>query len=209
MHIEFLVEEPSAEAALRNLCPQILGTALTFDMHSHGGKSDLLNKLPGRLRGYRAWIPDDWRIVVLMDEDRADCHKLKSQLEEYAAKAGLGTRATVRASQPYFVVNRLAVEELEAWFFEDVPALVKAYPGVSGNLGKQAKYRNPDRIAGGTWEQLERILQRAGYHAGGLPKIEAARRISEFMQPDRNTSKSFQVFRDTLRRLAASLNADG
>lgn len=205
MHVEFLVEEPSAEAALRNLCPRILGTAATFDIHPHGGKSDLLHKLPGRLRGYRAWIPEDWRIVVLLDEDRADCRDIKKELEEHAKAARLWTRGTVKASKPFFVVNRLAVEELEAWFFGDVPALVKAYPGISRNLDKQAKYRSPDQIRGGTWEQLERVLQRAGYHLGGLPKIEAARIISEHMEPDRNTSKSFQVFRDGLRSLIATI----
>ena len=202
MHIEFLVEEPSAEAALRNLVPRILGNAATFDVHTHGGKSDLLAKLPHRLCGYRKWIPADWRIVVLLDEDRADCRAAKRELEDYARKARLETRASVKAGKPYLVVNRLAVEELEAWFFGDVPAVVAAYPGVSPTLDKQAKYRKPDAIRGGTWEQLERVLQRAGYYSGGLPKIETARTISEHMEPDRNTSKSFQVFRDALRMLA-------
>lgn len=85
-----------------------------------------------------------------------------------------------------------------------MPALVAAYPGVSPHLGKQARYRNPDAIVGGTWEALERVLQRAGYYPGGLPKIEAAANISEHMDPDSNTSKSFQVFRDALRTLAAN-----
>ncbi len=201
MHIEFLVEESSTEAALRNLAPRILGSATTFDIHAHGGKSELLAKLPHRLRGYRSWMPSDWRIVVLLDEDRADCHALKRELETCSEKAKLGTRSSVKVGKPYVVVNRLAVEELEAWFFGDVLALVAAYPGVSPTLGRQAKYRTPDAIRGGTWEQLERILQRAGYHSSGLPKIETARRISEHMEPDRNTSKSFQVFRDALRRL--------
>lgn len=207
MHVEFLVEEPSAEAALRNLVPRILGTVATFDVHPHEGKSHLLANLPDRLRGYRKWIPADWRIVVLIDEDRADCRAVKRELEEHAQNAKLGTRASVKAGKPYFVVNRLAVEELEAWFFGDVPALVAAYPGVSRTLGKQAKYRNPDQIRGGTWEQLERVLRRAGYHSGGLPKIEAARTISEYMDPNRNASKSFQVFRDALRGLARRLDS--
>jgi hypothetical protein len=99
------------------------------------------------------------------------------------------------------VLNRLAIEELEAWFFGDVEALTTAYPGIPRTLGKKSKYRNPDAIGGGTWEALERVLQNAGYYPSGIPKIETARKISQYMNPDRNTSKSFQVFRDTLREM--------
>ena len=42
MHIEFLVEEPSAEAALKNLVPKISGQDVSFMIHPHQGKQDLL-----------------------------------------------------------------------------------------------------------------------------------------------------------------------
>ncbi len=51
------------------------------------------------------------------------------------------------------------------------------------------------------WETMERILQRAGYYPGGLPKKEVARNISENMDPMQNRSKSFQVFPDTLMKI--------
>lgn len=54
-------------------------------------------------------------------------------------------------------------------------------------------------IKGGTWERLEQVLSR--YHAGGLQKLRAAEEIAQHMEPDRNRSKSFQVFRDALRDL--------
>ena len=199
--LEVLVEESSAEAALINLIPRIVPD-VDFDIHVHQGKADLLGKLPGRLQGYKHWLPEDWRIVVLIDEDRQACAELKEQLEGAARLAKLRTRTAARTGQAYQVVNRLAVEELEAWFFGDVPALVAAYPRVSPNLGSQQKYRDPDAIVGGTWESLERVLQRAGYYAGGLPKIEVAGRVSEHMDPSRNRSKSFQVFRDVLLECA-------
>ena len=41
----------------------------------------------------------------------------------------------------------------------------------------------------------------AKYHPGGLEKIRAAREISNHMDPDRNRSRSFQVFRDALRNI--------
>jgi hypothetical protein len=208
MHLELLVEEPSAEAALRNIVPRIVGPNATFAVHAHEGKPDLCAKLPDRLRGYRAWLPNDWRIVVLIDEDRADCVRQKNKLQAVARVAGLSTRATAHPGQPYQVVNRLAVEELEAWFFGDVSALTAAYPRVPPTLGRQAKYRDPDRVSGGTWEALQRVLQKAGYFPGGLPKIEVARTVSTHMDPDRNSSKSFQVFRDALRALAAGADKE-
>ncbi len=87
---------------------------------------------------------------------------------------------------------------MEAWFFGDMEAVRTAFPKVSPNLEKRAKYRNPDAIDGGTWETLERILQLKGYYRGGLAKIDAARRIAAEMDPSRNQSRSFQIFRDTL-----------
>ncbi len=195
MHIEFLVEEMSAQVALQNILGKIFfGYNITFDIHPYQGKLDLINKLPSRLKGYQAWLPPDYRIVVLVDEDREDCHQLKSKLEQIAIDAGFTTKSTAPADGQFQVLNRVAVEELEAWFFGDIPAIVKAYPKVSANLANQAKYRNPDAITGGTWEALERLLQKAGYHQGGLEKNKAARAISQFMEPESNRSQSFQAF---------------
>jgi hypothetical protein len=202
MHIEFLVEEQSAETALQILIPRIIGPDVGFRIHSHEGKQDLLKKLPDRLRGYRAWLPDDWRIVILIDEDRQDCRALKERLEGAAAAAGLTTKSKPGPRGRFQVVNRLAIEELEAWFFGDVPALTEAYPGVPPTLGRRRGHRDPDSIAGGTWESLERILKRAGHCRAGMVKMETARRVSTFMDPDRNTSRSFRIFRDSLRQVA-------
>jgi hypothetical protein len=201
MYIEFLVEEPSTEAALYNLVPKIIGDAVDFVVHPYQGKRDLLAKLPQRLKGYRAWLPEDGRIVVLVDRDENDCHALKAQLEEMARADGLTTRAVVGDGAQFQVLNRLAIEELEAWFFGDIDALRAAYPRLPARLAQRAKYRNPDAIAGGTWEALERELQRAGYFLGGLQKIAAAREISIHMQPDRTSSHSFHVFQQGLLAL--------
>ena len=70
----------------------------------------------------------------------------------------------------------------------------KAYPKVSAHLAKQEPYRDPDAIKGGTWEALERVLQKAGYHPGGLEKYKASSNISQYMNPELNRSKRFQVF---------------
>jgi hypothetical protein len=194
MHIEFLVEEPSAEAALQVLLSRMLEPLVTFAVHPHQGKQDLLGKLPARLRGYRSWLPDDWRIIVLLDGDSQDCRRLKQELETKVQHAGLLTRSAVAAGERFHVLNRIAIEELEAWFFGDIEAITAVYPNLSANMRRRAQYRNPDAIRGGTWEALERELQRAGYHPGGYAKIQAARDIAAHMEPERNSSQSFQVF---------------
>lgn len=84
-HLEFLVEDTSTEAALRVIVPRI-APALSFDIHPYQGKRDLLAKLPDRLRGYSSWLPNNWRIIVLVDCDEEDCRQVKSRLEKIARK---------------------------------------------------------------------------------------------------------------------------
>lgn len=194
-HLEVLVEEPSMESALRMIIPKLIGDA-TFEVYPHQCKSDLLNNLPNRLRGYATWLPADWRIIVVVDRDRDDCAQLKGRLETAAAGAGMSTRAA--AGNPIHVVNRLAIEELEAWFFGDWEAVKAAYPKVPATIPEKQGYRDPDAIQGGTWEALEKVLKRHGYFQTGLRKIEAAKAIAQHMVPERNRSKSFQVFRDAI-----------
>jgi hypothetical protein len=158
LHIEFLVEELSMKEALQNLLPKILGETTSFDVHPYQGKRDLIDKLPHRLKRYKSWLPDEYRIVVLIDEDREDCQLLKKELEKIAIDAGFSTKSSVEIGQKFQVLNRVTVEELESWFFGDIAALISAYPGVSPHLGNKAQYRNPDAIKGGTWEALEKVL---------------------------------------------------
>ena len=191
MHLELLVEDGSTEAMLNELLPRILTNA-TFTIISFQGKPDLLSKLPARLAGYARWIRDDYRVIILLDRDREDCLLLKSGLVKMIQGSGM---------QPgKQVVARIAVEELEAWYFGDGEALCSAYPRLSATLTSRAAYRDPDAIRGGTWEALERELQRAGYHRGGLAKIAAARDIGRYLDPARNRSRSFQVFLGALEK---------
>jgi len=200
-HVEILVEEPSMAEALQLLLPSILATT-TFAVYRHRCKDELLSNLLGRLRGYASWLPKNWRILVIVDRDDDDCKKLKKQLESIAEAAGLETR-TRRVGAPYAVINRLAIEELEAWYFGDWEAVRAEYPRVSATVPARAAYRDPDAIKGGTWEAFEREMNRAGYCRGGLRKIEAARSIAPHMEAARNTSRSFQVLREALLEVAA------
>ncbi len=199
MHVEFLVEEPSAEAALIELLPRLFGAGVACRIHPHQGKKDLLANLPGKLRGYSKWLPPDWRIVVLVDLDQDGCKDLKSTLEQIASEANLLTKTAAKQRNEFQLLNRIAIEELEAWFFGDVPAICAAYDGVPQTLAAKTAYRDPDGIRGGTWERLEHVLRKAGHFKGGLEKITAAREIAKQMDPARNRSRSFAAFRDGLR----------
>lgn len=192
-HIRLLVEEPSMEAFLRALLPRLLPQDRTFEVHPFQGKSDLLGKLEQRLRGYAAWLPADWRIVVVVDRDDDDCRALKRQLEAMALRAGLRTRTRAGHSS-WQLVNRIAVEELEAWYFGDWEAVCSAYPRAPVNVPTRKGFREPDAVAGGTWEAFERVMQARGYFKGGLPKIETARAIGAYLDPARSSSHSFRAF---------------
>jgi Domain of unknown function (DUF4276) len=198
MQLEFLVEDRSIEEALKNLVPKIVSVEIRI--HPFQGKQDLIKKLPVRLKGYKKYIDESYRIVVVIDRDDENCHELKNKLEKIAQDAGLLTRSTASIQDNYQVINRIAIEELEAWFFGDVEAIKSAYQKISLNIAHQERYRAPDAITGGTAEALEKILKDKKYYTR-MPKPEVARNISIHMDPERNTSKSFQVFRDALKDL--------
>lgn len=185
------------ETFLREVLPGILGQEASFDLHPFQGKEDLMDKLPSRLKGYASWLPDNSRILVLVDRDDDDCAELKERMDQIAEAARLRTPSTT-GKRPWQIANRIAIEELEAWYFGDWDAVREGYPRVKSTVPSKAQFRNPDGIAGGTWEAFERVMQTAGYFKTGLRKIEAAREIGGRLVPERNQSRSFQVFREAL-----------
>ena len=196
-HLVLLVEEPSMEAFLRALLPRLLPQDRTFEVHPFQGKNDLLGKLEARLRAYASWLPANWRIMVVVDRDNDDCLELKRQLEVIARRARLRTRTRARNAS-WQLVNRIAIEELEAWYFGDWAAVRQAFPRASANMPRRQGFRDPDAVAGGTWEAFERVMLAHGYFKGGLRKIEAARAVGANIDPTRCTSRSFRAFSDAI-----------
>lgn len=204
--IHIHVEEPSMEAFLIDFIPRNVPMEAGWKIIDHGSKWQLLRRLPDRLRGY-AKMPYHYRprTLVLVDKDDDDCAVLKSELERICLLSQLTSRTSAAGTATFDVINRIVIEELEAWYFGDVVALTQAWPGVSTTLGQQAKFRDPDAIAGGTHETLLRVLQRAGYFRGldRLPKIDSARRMGSMVERTRNQSASFQQFVTGLDELVA------
>ena len=201
-HVEILVEEPSMEAALRAFLPRAL-RGLSFEIYPYQCKQDLLLRLPERLRGYAAWLPPDWLILVVVDRDDDNCKELKASMQVMVTAAGLRMKPDLPGEYPQ-VVHRIAIEELEAWYFGDWHAVQQAFPRVSRSIPAKAKFRDPDAIKGGTWEAFEKVLQGSGYFQGGLRKIEAARRIGPHLDAARSTSQSFRCLCTSLERIAGS-----
>lgn len=188
------------EAFLRELLPRLLPAQVSFQIYPSQCKDELLQRLPDRLRGY-GWLPDDWRIVVIVDRDDDDCAVLKQRMEAMACQAGLRSR-TASGGAIWQVANRIAIEELEAWYFGDWESVCTSYPGVSRTLPRREGFRDPDAIRGGTWEAFERVLKQAGHFRTGLRKTEAARTMGHSMDARRNSSRSFAALREVLLEAA-------
>ena len=194
IQLEILVEEPSADEALRHLLPKILRGRGRAKILNLGSKYKLLKALPFRLSAYRQRIEsgEHIRIVVLLDRDRDDCERLKNTLERMAKDAGLPTKTSPDSSGYFCVLNRIVIEELESWFIGDPVALRKAFSSLPTINNAHGLFHNPDN--GGSWEALHRFLKKHGIYKSSFPKIDAARRIAPHMEVTANRSKSFQVF---------------
>ena len=214
MHFEVLVEDQSGSIAVESIMEKILGsnyTAHSWRMHFYKGKGQLpnnlrvapnpkspqlLNNLPSLLRGYGKSLDDSSSVIVVVDLDNDDCLKLKQDLLNV-----LGT-----CNPSHKTLFRIAIEEGEAWLLGDRAAVKSAYPNA-----KDAVLNGyvQDSICD-TWEVLadavhpggSNQLKKLGYPAAGVAKCDWARNIALHMDIDSNQSKSCQVFRDGVRKLA-------
>jgi hypothetical protein len=204
MHLIFFTEEQSAEAALYNIIPKIIDTnEHSYQILTHNGRNDLIKKLPSKLKALLETNQPDEKYIILVDRDSNDCKVIKNQLEEIAMDLGIGTKTSPKLDGTFKVVNRIVIEELESWFIGDQQAVETAFPGINSNFFSQPKFKDPDAIKGGTCEVFERLLRRAGYYRAGLAKIDASRKVSEYMKPQLNKSRSFQCFLEGIQSIIA------
>ena len=201
MQIEFLVEEISAKAALDQLLPRLL-PGHSCRVRVFEGCQDLLGQLKPVLQGYNRRIfregQTELRVVVLLDGDGI-CGRRKAELEAKAAEAGLLTKTTAGTGQVFHILNRVAVQELEAWWLGDRAAIISAYPGV-----KLHHFKGTDRDADSPLkpnEVLWEVLKKGRYFLTGKRKTQWASDISQHLRLEQNTSVSFQAFREGLAAL--------
>lgn len=215
MHLEFLSEDSSGKRLLEWLVPAIIGphgTPHTWNIHSYKGigrlptglrprtdaqKRILLDQLPKLLQGYGRTPAID-AVVVVLDSDDEDCRELRAELLDLLARCRPAPRRTL---------FRIAIEEVEAWYFGDRDAVLEVYPQARPAV---LNAYQQDSV-GYTWERFADAVYPGGYAAlkakgwpiPGETKWHWADTIGAFMDVERNVSPSFGKLRDGLRRLVA------
>jgi hypothetical protein len=176
----FLTEEKSMkvflETLLKRLCPNV-----SFLVVSHEGKGDLKKSIHSKLNLYKKCLTT--KVVVLIDQDsNPDCIKLKNEIVSLCNETGASN---------FFV--RIVCRELESWYFGDLGSVDAALgTKLSKHKGKE-KYRSPDSLV-----NPKEILRKETDQKGQLLIAEKIGKIMDANSVKSNTSKSFQVFRQTI-----------
>ena len=215
MHFEILVEDQSGKKALDILVPKIINNQHTFRIHSYKGigripknmsvgtdasKRILLDQLPRLLKGYGntfSSYPDDCPATVILVCD-LDNKCLKAFRQELFT---ILDNCNPKPETQFCI----AIEEGEAWFLGDIPAIKTAYPRAKDAI--LDKYIN-DSICG-TWECLadaifpggSHALKTKGWQTAGAEKSAWSEKITPHMDVDNNASASFCYFREKIREL--------
>ncbi|MBF0562375.1 MAG: hypothetical protein HQL37_10210 [Alphaproteobacteria bacterium] len=218
MHFEILIEDQSGKKFLDILFPNIIGDGHTFKVHAYKGigripknlipkinanKRLLLDHLPNLLKGYGeiySKYPSDNRafVIVVCDLDDKGLNSFRNEL------LGLLNACSPKPETRFC----FAIEEGEAWFLGDIPAVKKAYP--KARDATLSTYEN-DSICG-TWECLadaiypggSQALSKKGWQAVGAEKSAWSEKITPHMAINENNSPSFRYFRDKVRGLLGS-----
>ena len=78
--IEILTEEPSMQAVLENLLPQILPNQWilgeNYFIRAHEGKNDLQKSIPKKIKVFSHYH-EPAGVVIIHDQDANDCKELK------------------------------------------------------------------------------------------------------------------------------------
>lgn len=187
--LHVFTEEPSAKNVFQAILPRILPPSVHFRIYDHQGKQDLEHALKSAIPSISK-IPGS-RVLVTRDQDN-DCKELKKALVAILDK---------KCSCPYFV--RIICQELESWFLGDMVAVQKAYARFKAeSYINRAEFRNVDSLQKPHQQILEIIPEYSGRTS--LPKLETSEKIAEFLEVQRNTSKSFHHTIDCIKRLISA-----
>lgn len=220
MHFEILVEDQSGKKALDILVPKIIGSTHTFKVYSYkgigrmpknmrdakdAGRRLLLDNVPKLLKGYGKTFAGYQNypaaVFLICDLDDRCLKAFRKELD-----------AILNACDPKPLTRFcITIEEGEAWFLGDLPAIKAAFPKAKDTLLNS--YIN-DSICG-TWEILADAvysggsiaLAQKGWQAIGAEKSKWAEAITPHMDVDSNKSPSFCYFKTKIQKLAGSVNS--
>ena len=183
----FFLEEESAKALLAGLLPRLIpaGSPIEARFIVFEGKQDLDRQLERKLKGY---LNRHASFIVIRDQDRDDCRRVKRSLVTRCSNAG----------RPDTVV-RIACRELEAFYLGDLLA-VELGLGIRGLAGKQnkAKFRDPDRLVCPSRE-LEKLT------SNRYQKVAGSRAIAPHLNLQAPRSRSFHHLIQAIRCASGDL----
>ena len=175
-----LVEEDSAKIILDELCQRFFPDA-GFIVIPHNGKHALRKSIEKKLK--TPWLPKT-RFIILHDKDDDDCRQLKSKL----------LNLIPAAKHPNCKV-RIVMSELETWYLSDLDALVESGLLTSKRkeqLQNDSKFRAIEKLENAKQEFYKLI------NVQTLQQRTLARKIAPYINPDRSSSTSFKLLRETL-----------
>ena len=187
--IIFLLEEPSMRVLLDDWLPRLFPGWVDgqhFQCVPHEGKSDLDRSIPRKLAAWR--VPGDC-FVVVRDNDNADCVNLKARLRTLCVQAG----------RPETLI-RIVCQELESWYLGDLTALATALDQSKVDTpALRKRFAHPD-----DWQKPSVEVKRL---VPVFQKSSGARAMAQHLslEPEKNQSKSLQVFVMGVRRLAQAM----
>lgn len=185
----FLLEEPSAQAMLEGVLPQILPADVYPRFIPFDGKQDLEKGLSRKIRGYRN---PNAKFIVLRDLDsHSDCVALKTHL---LALCEAGGRSDC--------LVRIACRELESFYLADLTA-VETGLELDGLVRQQnsVKFRNPDRL-GSPSKELETLTK------GRYQKVGGSRAIGPHLDLGNTRSASFRNLVTGIQRVVLGMQEE-
>lgn len=187
--LHIFTEEPSAKNVFDVILPKII-PGISFRVYQHQGKQDLHKALKTTVPSISK-IPNA-RILITRDQDNQDCKEVKNELIKMLDG---------KCVCPHFI--RIVCRELESWFLGDLNAIKKAYPRFKPeqHIGK-ADFKDVDTIAIPNNYLLRIIPEYQKMET--LPKLETSSKISQFLDLDNNTSKSFQHTISAIKQLVST-----
>jgi hypothetical protein len=183
--LEFLLEEISMEAFLRNFLPKILPEGYKYKenyfLRPHSGKSDLMRSIPNKLK---IDYGEPTTFIILHDQDSNDCRVLKSEILQLC-------RNNCRNNNNYLI--RIVCRELESWYLGDMQAIECAFPKFKAIKHRnKAKFRRPDELNAS--EEISKLVP-------DFQKTKGAKLISQYIEIDNNKSQSFNQFITGIRQI--------
>ena len=169
---------------LEGLLPKFLPEGVHCRYLVFQGKQDLEKNLVKKIRGWQ--LPESL-FVVLRDQDAGEYLKIKIKLTALCHQADRGE-----------ALVRVACRELESFYLGDLAAVEKGL-AVSGltRMQNNRKYRTPDSLANPARE-LSMLT------SGRYEKIAGSRAIAPHLNTEVNTSHSFKILVDGIRKFVGS-----